>query len=167
MRHKLSASDAKNRFAHALRQAEGGDVVAITRFGKPAAALVGAERLARLEAAAADAAAAGSDEAAPEEPTPEELLERAAAASLRRIDYDLARLPEKLRPVLRLIRKNLFRPRLTVERIKKVMKVGSHDLTTQFRKRAGAPIRRYFEARRLEAAGRLLADTALEIGARG
>ena len=44
MRHTLSASDAKNRFADALRRAEGGDVVAITRFGRPAAALVGAAR---------------------------------------------------------------------------------------------------------------------------
>jgi prevent-host-death family protein len=42
----LSAAEAKSRFAEALRRAEGGDVVVITRYGKPVAALVSADDLA-------------------------------------------------------------------------------------------------------------------------
>ena len=195
----FTASDAKNQFADALRRAEGGDVVLITRFGKPSAALISAERLAQLEeladaAQAADAVAESGPVAAPEtvlepvpepmaaevssavpvavpadapadlvEGTPEALLEEAAAAGLRRIDYDLARLPEKLRPVLRLIRGNLFHPRLTVERVKATLKIGGHDLTSHFRRVTGAPIRRYVDDRRLEAASRLLVDSELTV----
>ncbi len=47
MRRILSAADAKNRLADALRQAESSDLVLITRYRKPVAALVGGERLAR------------------------------------------------------------------------------------------------------------------------
>ena len=53
MHRNLSATDAKARLADALRQAENGDVVLITRYGKPTAALLGAERLADLERRAA------------------------------------------------------------------------------------------------------------------
>jgi prevent-host-death family protein len=50
----LSAAEAKTHLGEALRLAEAGEVVEITRYGKPVAALVGAARLAevrRLEAA--------------------------------------------------------------------------------------------------------------------
>ncbi len=39
MRRILSAADAKNRLADALRQAESSDLVLITRYRKPVAAL--------------------------------------------------------------------------------------------------------------------------------
>ena len=60
MRRTLSAADAKNRFADALRQAESGDLVLITRYRKTVAALVGGERLKRLERPA-DLAAEDAD----------------------------------------------------------------------------------------------------------
>jgi prevent-host-death family protein len=41
----LSAAEAKTHFAEALRRAEGGGVVVITRYGKPVAALVSADDL--------------------------------------------------------------------------------------------------------------------------
>jgi prevent-host-death family protein len=50
----LSAAEAKTHLGEALRLAEAGEVVEITRYGKPVAALVGADRMAqvrRLEAA--------------------------------------------------------------------------------------------------------------------
>jgi prevent-host-death family protein len=50
----VTAAEAKSRFAEALRRAEGGDVVVITRYGKPVAALIGVDDLAsvrRLRAA--------------------------------------------------------------------------------------------------------------------
>ncbi len=74
---------------------------------------------------------------------------------------------ERLKPALRLIRANLFRPRLTVERLQAVLKVGAHDFTTDFARAAGAPIHRYLTDRRLEAAARLLVDTELEVRAIG
>ncbi len=40
----LSAADAKNRFADALRLAEGGELVVITRYRKPVAALLSTDR---------------------------------------------------------------------------------------------------------------------------
>ena len=49
MRRSVTAAEAKNPFAEALRQAETGDLVLITRYRKPVAALVGGERLERLE----------------------------------------------------------------------------------------------------------------------
>jgi len=183
--HTLTASGAKKHFADALRRAESGEVVLVTRFGKPSAALIDAERLERLAAGAeTTGAGASNDLAAPldtaavtapeplaeaSSPTataegaasPQALLEQAAAASLRRIDYDLAHLPETLRPLLRLIRRNLFHPRLTVERIKKTLKIGAHNVTSRFRKATGAPIRSYLEDRRLETASRLLLDCEL------
>ncbi len=54
MTRTLSAAEAKSRFAESLRLAEAGGVVEITRYGRPVAALVGAEQmdqLRRLEAA--------------------------------------------------------------------------------------------------------------------
>ncbi len=38
MRRTISAADAKNRLADALRQAEAGELVLITRYRKPVAA---------------------------------------------------------------------------------------------------------------------------------
>ncbi len=49
MRRILTAAEAKTRFAEALRIAEAGDVVEITRYGKPVAAIVGARALEQLE----------------------------------------------------------------------------------------------------------------------
>ncbi len=177
MRRTLSAADAKNRLADALRQAESGDLVLITRYRKPVAALVGVERLARLEDAPALPGAAGAAVAGPippevppetpakAAPTLRELRDSAAAGSLRRIEADLARVPEGLRPALRLIRANLFRPRLTVERLKAALQVGANDFTTDFRDATGVTIHRYLTDRRLEVAARLLLDTELEAGA--
>ena len=49
MRKTLTAAEAKSHFAESLRLAEAGDVVEITRYGKPVAALVGAQTLEQLE----------------------------------------------------------------------------------------------------------------------
>ncbi len=182
MRRTLSAAAAKNRLSDALRQAENGDLVIITRYRKPVAVLVDARRLELLERAEADQASGGdardarptgaADQGSGNAPAPavapadsgtKELLQRAAAPSLRRIDYDLARLPERLKPVLRLIRANLFRPRFTVERIQATLEIAGHDLTTEFRVAAGASIHRYLTDRRLECAARLLVDTDLSV----
>ncbi len=171
---RISSTDLRLRLAEALRSAEGGERVVITRHGKPTAALIGADRLEHLERTANgvrppdEESLAGGDDGGEassrgEAPTPEQLLERAAAGSLRRIERDLEQLPEKLKPVLGMIRENLFQPRLTVERIKRVLGVGANDLTTRFHAAAGAPIRDYREDRRLECASRLLVDTELDL----
>ena len=49
MRKTLTAAEAKTHFAETLRLAEAGDVVEITRYGKPVAAIVGARALEQLE----------------------------------------------------------------------------------------------------------------------
>lgn len=52
-RKTMTAAEAKSHFAESLRLAESGDVVEITRYGKPVAAIVSKqtlERLVRLEA---------------------------------------------------------------------------------------------------------------------
>ena len=49
MRKTLTAAEAKTHFAESLRMAEAGDVVEITRYGKPVAAIVGARALEDLE----------------------------------------------------------------------------------------------------------------------
>ncbi len=179
-RTTLSAADAKNRFADALRQAESGELVLITRYRKPVAALLGGERLERLdrleqmpgesepETVESTGQDAGKDAAAPPappatEPTPRELRDRAAAGSLRRIEADLVRVHERLKPALRLIRANLFHPRFNAERLQATLRVGAHDYTTEFGRATGSPIHRYFTNRRLEAATRLLVDTELPI----
>ncbi len=41
----ISAAEAKSHFAEALRRAESGEVVVITRYGKPVAALISADDL--------------------------------------------------------------------------------------------------------------------------
>ncbi len=170
-------TDLRPRLAEALRSAEGGEHVVITRHGKPAAALIGADQLERLapppggEPAGKPPAGertpggsdAGHDASSSGEASPRQLLERAAAPSLRRIDLDRERLPEKLKPVLGMIRANLFKPRLTVKRIQRALGVGGNDLTTRFGAATGAPIREYLEDRRLESAGRLLVDTQLDV----
>ncbi len=46
---RVSCSELRARFAEALRSAEAGDPVVITRHGKPAAALIAAAQLPRLE----------------------------------------------------------------------------------------------------------------------
>lgn len=48
MTKTLSAARAKAHLAEALRLAESGDIVEITRYGKPVAALVGTRQLAQL-----------------------------------------------------------------------------------------------------------------------
>ncbi len=190
MRRTLSATDANNHLADALRQAEAGDLVLITRYRKPVAALVGGERLERLRrledvpgegetagVGTTDGTAAETDAPAPPAPPPAapeglppeararlDLRDRAAAGCMRRIEADLARVPESSRPALRLIRANLFHPRLTVERLQAALQVGAHDYTTEFRRAAGVSIHRYFTDRRLEAAARLLLDTELRVG---
>ena len=58
----LSAAAAKTHLAEALRLVETGEIVEITRYGKPVAALVGAgqlEQLRRLQAAGPAAGLAG------------------------------------------------------------------------------------------------------------
>ncbi len=45
----VTAAEAKAKFAESLRIAEKGDVVVITRYGKPVAALVNADELEQLE----------------------------------------------------------------------------------------------------------------------
>lgn len=171
---RISSSELRPRLAEALRSAEGGDPVVITRHGRPAAALIAADQLARWSRPAGDEVGGTEAEAprqqgddttqtASEQKAPERLLERAAAGSRRRIEHDLERLPETLKPVLVMIRENLFQPRLTVERIKRSLGVGANDLTTRFHAAAGAPIREYLENRRLECACRLLEDTELDV----
>ncbi|MCB1032732.1 MAG: type II toxin-antitoxin system prevent-host-death family antitoxin [Acidobacteria bacterium] len=49
MSKTLSAATAKKNFSESLRIAESGEVVEITRYGKPVAALVGLERLQQLQ----------------------------------------------------------------------------------------------------------------------
>ena len=49
MRRTVSAAEAKTHFAESLRLAESGEVVEITRYGKPVAAIVGAQALEELE----------------------------------------------------------------------------------------------------------------------
>ena len=124
MRKTISAGAAKSGLADALRQVEGGDEVLITRYGKPVAALVGAERLEQL------APAPSAKEEA-------DAFERAVAASRRRIDLDLVKAPEALRPILQMIRRHLLHPGLTVTRIRRALGLGSHDVTTDFRRALG------------------------------
>ncbi len=62
MTRKLSAAAAKNSFSESLRLAESGEVVEITRYGKPVAALVGLkelEQLRRLRAVGPEAGLSG------------------------------------------------------------------------------------------------------------
>ncbi len=49
MRKIFTAAQAKTHFAESLRIAEAGDVVEITRYGKPVAAIVGAQELEELD----------------------------------------------------------------------------------------------------------------------
>lgn len=48
-RSTLTAAEAKTHFAETLRRAEAGEVVEITRYGRPVAAIVGARKLDQLE----------------------------------------------------------------------------------------------------------------------
>ncbi len=147
-------------------------MVVLTRYREPVAAVVGpahfgAVGLGGAQDAGADAVASaasvGEEPASTRQPSPEVLLERAKVGALRRIELDLERLPKQLRPVLVLLRENLFRAGLTVQQIRATLGIGGHSLTTRFHRVTGAPIRRYLEDRRLECACRLLASTRLEV----
>lgn len=62
MAKELSITEAKTNFSAAIREAESGELVVITRHGKPAAALIDAEALEwlrRLRAAGPDRGLAG------------------------------------------------------------------------------------------------------------
>jgi prevent-host-death family protein len=48
-RRAISAAEAKAQFAETLRRVDRGEVVVITRYGKPVAALVGPKDVAQLE----------------------------------------------------------------------------------------------------------------------
>jgi AraC-like DNA-binding protein len=86
---------------------------------------------------------------------------RAAATAYQRIDRDLATAPEAVRPMLRLIRSNLFQPDLDVKRIRALLDLRSTRDTARFRDAVGTPVPRYIEDRRLETSCRLLLDTDL------
>lgn len=172
---EISSSDLRTRLAELLRTAEDGEPVVITRHGKPTAALIPADQLTNMPPPASERASSEDTDRTPAdepvagsgdgtaEPTPKELRAQAMAPTLRRIELDLDRLPDKLKPVLVLIRDNLLQPRLTVERIKQAIGVGANDLTTQFGDVAGESIGKYREDRRLECACRLLVDTQLDV----
>lgn len=49
MSRAMTIAEAKSRFSDCVRSAEGGETVVITRYGKPAAAVVSARYLAELE----------------------------------------------------------------------------------------------------------------------
>ena len=49
MSKAMTIAQAKSRFSDCVRSAEGGETVLITRYGKPAAAVVSAKYLAELE----------------------------------------------------------------------------------------------------------------------
>ncbi len=53
MARRVTAAQAKSGLAECIRRAERGEAVIITRHGKPVAALVGADRVARLAGARA------------------------------------------------------------------------------------------------------------------
>ncbi len=91
----------------------------------------------------------------------QELLQRSAAPAYRRIDRDLGAASEPLRPILRLIRANLFRPGFNVDRIRATLRLPS-NVTTRFRRELGAPLHRYLEKRRLETSCKLLVDSRLD-----
>lgn len=89
-------------------------------------------------------------------------MKRAAAPVYRRIDADLRAAPERLKPILRLIRANLFLRGFNVDQVRWTLKLTTSDVTTEMRRHLGATIRRYIEDRRLECACRLLLDTRLD-----
>ncbi len=103
MRRILSAADARNRLADALRQAESSDLVLITRYREPVAALVGGERLERLErledapgaATTATGAATGAPTGGPS-PTPPKRKppNRRPKPTSKRVWASLAKEPE-------------------------------------------------------------------------
>ena len=77
-------------------------------------------------------------------------LKQAAAATYRRIDRDLERASLRAGRVLRLVRDNLFDPRLNVARVRGTLGLKSNDVTTRFKRVIGEPIKRYIVSRRLE-----------------
>jgi len=90
-------------------------------------------------------------------------LQHAAAPAYRRIDRDLRKAPEAIRPMLRVIRSHLFEQDLNVERIRVLLGLRSSRDTKRFRRAMGATVARYVEDRRLETSCRLLADSDLEV----
>lgn len=171
MPQKLSAADLKNQLAEALRQAESGKLVVVTRYRKPVAVLAGADRLEQLEAdrSRRHAAAAGrqaSRSAARGGAAVQQNARGAAAGARGRRQPAMHRLRSRAgagatRKVLRLVRANLFRPRFTVERIQAALGVGYHDLTSEFRRATGETIYetiyKYLANRRCAPSGELRA----------
>ena len=95
--------------------------------------------------------------------TQQDPLRHAAAPAYRRIDRDLRRAPEAVRPMLRVIRSNLFEQDLDVGRIRVLLGLRSSRDTKRFRRALGETVPRYVEDRRLETSCRLLADSDLEL----
>jgi AraC-like DNA-binding protein len=90
-------------------------------------------------------------------------LQHAAAPAYRRIDRDLRKAPEAVRPMLRVIRSQLFEQDLDVGRIRVLLGLRSSRDTKRFRRALGTTVPRYVEDRRLETSCRLLADSDLEL----
>jgi AraC-like DNA-binding protein len=95
--------------------------------------------------------------------TRQDLLRHAAAPAYRRIDRDLRAAPEAVRPMLRVIRSNLFEQDLGVERIRVVLGLRSSRDPKRFRRALGTTVARYIEDRRLETSCRLLVGSDLEL----
>lgn len=92
-----------------------------------------------------------------------ELRDVAACATMERVERDLARAPTKLQPLLAYIRDQLFATGLNVQALKRECGIRDNSVSTVFGRTIGLPPRPYIEARRLETAERLLADTALPV----
>ena len=91
------------------------------------------------------------------------LLEEAARESFERIRLDRRKAPQRLKPLLAYIEKNLFNPTLDVNQLKRSCGVRDNSVPIQFHSAVGRPPHGYIEDRRLETACRLLADTNLKI----
>ncbi len=83
----FSSSELRTRLAEALHSAEGGETVVITRHGRPAAALIAADRLPRRSQPPRDASPAGQapagdaspGDASPDDASPADLFEAGGA----------------------------------------------------------------------------------------
>lgn len=95
--------------------------------------------------------------------SPKALLEEAAHPSFDRIKKDLAKAPERLRPMLAHIQENLFDPSLTVLNIQKICNIRDRSISTHFCSAVGSTIWVYIGERRLETAAYLLKRQTLKI----